>query len=93
MFDTPREAITTAALLRLPPSVPRAAKLAKVEELLELLVGYIIYYIISPKLYSRHYIISPDASTAGHPYFPGPCHMCSRSCAESCAGSYSNPQN
>lgn len=36
-LDTPREALTLAALLRLPPSMPRARKLRRVEELLEVL--------------------------------------------------------
>lgn len=37
-LDTVREALTTAALLRLPRALPREAKLERVEELLELLV-------------------------------------------------------
>ena len=36
-WDTPREALTTAALLRLPPSLSRAHKLRRVEETLEVL--------------------------------------------------------
>lgn len=36
-WDTPREALTTAALLRLPPSLSRAQKLRRVEETLEVL--------------------------------------------------------
>lgn len=36
-LDTPREALTLAALLRLPLAVPRARKLRRVEELLEVL--------------------------------------------------------
>lgn len=39
LLDTPREAITTSALLRLPPSLPLQAKLERVEYLLELLVS------------------------------------------------------
>lgn len=38
MLDTPREALTTAALLRLPTSVPREDKMERVKELLEVLV-------------------------------------------------------
>ena len=37
-LDTPREALTLAALLRLPPSMSRARKLRRVDELLEVLV-------------------------------------------------------
>lgn len=36
-LDTPREALTLAALLRLPLSMPRARKLRRVEELIEVL--------------------------------------------------------
>lgn len=35
--DTPREALTTAALLRLPPTLSRAQKLRRVEQTLEVL--------------------------------------------------------
>lgn len=38
-WDTPREALTTAALLRLPADMPRADKLRRVQELVDTLVS------------------------------------------------------